>query len=728
MSFFQALLTTLGLPGIQANTIALTAVDTTTFSLSWVNGNGRARIVVIKAGYTVDSPPVNNTTYTASTTFGSGTQIGTGNYVVFNGTGNTVSVTGLTANTKYSIRIYEYAGIAGAEKYNQRRATDNPKVEYTFTTQYAAVLTRAGVQGFTTPVLSDQIFDNNMMRRFVRDGVIASADALWWFANSVQNFGRINWVTPSANELTLINSPTFTADQGITGNGTSSYVNSNYTPSGGTLFTQNNASFGIFVTNEVSDDGFDVGAVAPGPTRESLRSRSAANVNFHNINDSTNHTSAFTALSFGVHQVIRINSTNTLSWQSLKAMLPSTGGSTSTARPGITVYFGARHNTTVTDVADSFSGRRYGFAYFGNMTMPENDLYYSVIARYKKHKPTFPILPKTSITIIQAFGDSFTVGQASTAPTTDSYINQFKFNEFPSITPTNNALGASGSWHTVNEACQKSVVSGELWLEMAGQNDIYRNGSAAKTLNKIEAMLRVLFVNHYATGFSAAGASTDLVRTGNYTTSYNARAVGGRIGTAAIPGTTAVVNNAGTAGTVEYSFTGTTIAVQLISDSGVDTFGTCGIYLDGVLQQTVDLSSYYDNISDGVNNNQTGPVAFWYTGLSNTPHVIKVQANGDGKCPVDFFAPLQNPIGNTPFIVTELPYRLTYPGGVTSADWDLGSARKLSIAQLIYDSGFPVAYYHVNKYYDMTNVDPDNVHPLNGGHKQIASGLSYLFD
>ena len=40
--------------------------------------------------------------YTANTAFGAGTQIGTGNYVVFAGTGTSVTVTGLASATTYA--------------------------------------------------------------------------------------------------------------------------------------------------------------------------------------------------------------------------------------------------------------------------------------------------------------------------------------------------------------------------------------------------------------------------------------------------------------------------------------------------------------------------------------------------------------------------------------------------------------------------------------------------
>lgn len=68
-------------------------------------------IVTIKAGSTGGVKPTTGPTYTANTAFGSGTDLGGGQYVVYNGvaTGN-VTVTGLTNNTQYAFQVFTTAG------------------------------------------------------------------------------------------------------------------------------------------------------------------------------------------------------------------------------------------------------------------------------------------------------------------------------------------------------------------------------------------------------------------------------------------------------------------------------------------------------------------------------------------------------------------------------------------------------------------------------------------
>ncbi|NBW37265.1 MAG: hypothetical protein EBR30_20050, partial [Cytophagia bacterium] len=97
-------------PTTQASVITFSSVASTTMTVSWTNGNGDRRIVVAKQGAAVDADPTDFTSYTANAAFGSGTQIGSGNRVIYDGTGNTVNVTSLSAGAVYHFAVYEYNG------------------------------------------------------------------------------------------------------------------------------------------------------------------------------------------------------------------------------------------------------------------------------------------------------------------------------------------------------------------------------------------------------------------------------------------------------------------------------------------------------------------------------------------------------------------------------------------------------------------------------------------
>jgi hypothetical protein len=121
-------------PTTQAYNITSSSVAYTTMTVGWTNGNGTKRVVFAKQANTGTATPVDDTTYTASTTFGSGTQIGTsGWYCIYNGTGTSVNISGLTAQTDYIFQVFEYNGTAGLENYFTDTATDNPKVQASLT-------------------------------------------------------------------------------------------------------------------------------------------------------------------------------------------------------------------------------------------------------------------------------------------------------------------------------------------------------------------------------------------------------------------------------------------------------------------------------------------------------------------------------------------------------------------------------------------------------------------
>lgn len=75
--------------------------------LSWSSGNGSNRIVVVSLS-PISGTPTDQTNYNANASFGAGSTISTGEFVVYNGTGNSFTVNGLTTSTTYYFAIFEY--------------------------------------------------------------------------------------------------------------------------------------------------------------------------------------------------------------------------------------------------------------------------------------------------------------------------------------------------------------------------------------------------------------------------------------------------------------------------------------------------------------------------------------------------------------------------------------------------------------------------------------------
>ena len=115
-------------PTTQASGISVGTVNIASLAgITWTDGNGASRLVVVKAGGAVDAFPADGASYTANAAFGSGTQIGTGNYVVHAGSGPLASLSSLTADVIYHFRVFEFNGTLGTTaNFLTDAATGNP--------------------------------------------------------------------------------------------------------------------------------------------------------------------------------------------------------------------------------------------------------------------------------------------------------------------------------------------------------------------------------------------------------------------------------------------------------------------------------------------------------------------------------------------------------------------------------------------------------------------------
>jgi len=98
-------------PATQAAIFSVSAQTYNTMDISWQRGSGDKVLVVAREGNAVDMNPFNGTTYTANARFKMGDEIGSGNYVVYNGTGNSVSLMGLSGGLTYYFAVYEYNSV-----------------------------------------------------------------------------------------------------------------------------------------------------------------------------------------------------------------------------------------------------------------------------------------------------------------------------------------------------------------------------------------------------------------------------------------------------------------------------------------------------------------------------------------------------------------------------------------------------------------------------------------
>ncbi len=104
-------------PTLQASAFGTSGVGNNSGVVSWVPGSGGNVIVVAHQGSPVVVIPTAGNNYTANSGFALGQQIGAGNYVVYNGSGTFVNVTGLNAATNYYFAVFEYTVNAGSPCY-----------------------------------------------------------------------------------------------------------------------------------------------------------------------------------------------------------------------------------------------------------------------------------------------------------------------------------------------------------------------------------------------------------------------------------------------------------------------------------------------------------------------------------------------------------------------------------------------------------------------------------
>ncbi len=112
-------------PTIQASDITFSSITAISMTTAWTNGDGARRIVKINT-VNAFTNPADGTDPTANPTYA-----GSGEQVVYNGNGSSVNIDGLTGNTTYWYRVYEYNGTGSGTKYLTVTATGNPNSQAT---------------------------------------------------------------------------------------------------------------------------------------------------------------------------------------------------------------------------------------------------------------------------------------------------------------------------------------------------------------------------------------------------------------------------------------------------------------------------------------------------------------------------------------------------------------------------------------------------------------------
>lgn len=113
-------------PNVNASAIKFTNITNTSIKVTFTKGDGAKRLLIVGEDSALTSFPLDGVSYSANAAFGSGSKFGN-NYTVYNDTGNSVTVTGLTANKKYYFRVVEYNQSAVSGNYALYQLGNNPQ-------------------------------------------------------------------------------------------------------------------------------------------------------------------------------------------------------------------------------------------------------------------------------------------------------------------------------------------------------------------------------------------------------------------------------------------------------------------------------------------------------------------------------------------------------------------------------------------------------------------------
>ncbi|AVR46855.1 hypothetical protein C7S20_17195 [Christiangramia fulva] len=114
-------------PITQVSSAEFTNINYNSFDVNFVAGNGSRRLVLAREGGPVSTDPADFTTYNSNSTFGSGQEIGNGNFVVYDDVGNSFSLDGLNAGKEYYFSFYEYSLSSTGELYMVPAYTSSQK-------------------------------------------------------------------------------------------------------------------------------------------------------------------------------------------------------------------------------------------------------------------------------------------------------------------------------------------------------------------------------------------------------------------------------------------------------------------------------------------------------------------------------------------------------------------------------------------------------------------------
>ena len=222
-------------PASSPTSLSFSAIGTSGLTINW-DGVSTKVLVVVRAGSDVSADPVDGTTYTANANYGGGgSALGNGK-VVYEGTGTSVELSGLSAGTVYYVRIYNFNGGDGAENYRTTSPLAGSKITCPaaptvqaasavgsdrFTANWSAV---TGASSYRLDVSTSPTFTGGPVNLMTNPG-FETGDSTGW--DTVETQLNVSSSDANSGTYSLYAAPTATRKLmqkvSITGDGTTQY-------------------------------------------------------------------------------------------------------------------------------------------------------------------------------------------------------------------------------------------------------------------------------------------------------------------------------------------------------------------------------------------------------------------------------------------------------------------------------------------------------------------------
>lgn len=243
-------------------------------------------------------------------------------------------------------------------KKGGRLILKNPPAVPAYEAETIALLSRFTTQP-TPSTRADRI--NDLIVALKTAGVWSKLDALYVMAAHDAQAAQRNWIADQYN-LTAVSSPTFTADRGYTGNGTSSYLGTGFVPTtAGGLYALNDAHVSVWSRTSTQTNTVEIGARdASGNNQVFLQVRAATNRTVSRINQDVAFGDAAATDGSGHFLLTRRGATESELYRNGVSSLDS--ASASDAMPGREILLGALNTA---GVAGLFSPKQLAGASIG---------------------------------------------------------------------------------------------------------------------------------------------------------------------------------------------------------------------------------------------------------------------------------------------------------------------------------------------------------------------------